>query len=367
MFLSLDVSTLTVSSESTSEPSLDKFFRVFWGGPDCPPRRLRDILKQRIDAVPSGGEILWATYYFRDQGLAEALLQASRRGVKVRVVLEGKPRTERANRSVLNLLKGDDGLGNGLRALCHHMIGIRFRRSRLHEKLYYFSHPEPHVLVGTFNPSGNFPEDPTIISEIGDQDRGHNVLVEVADPVLVRELFSHAQRLFCSMHGPWESFLPASNRVVCSGKTRIIFFPRLRSKEFYRLFSGLGHGSRLRIAVSHLNDPRICKHLFVLIRQGVNVEILTHATKRRVPSWVEKKMLRNGVIFKRYIHPEGLPMHNKFMLIDTPDRQVVTFGSLNLSVRSLYTNHELLVVNENPELYQIFSRRWDEMSREINT
>ena len=60
-------------------------------------------------------------------------------------------------------------------------------------------------------------------------------------------------------------------------------------------------------------------------------------------------------------------MHNKFMLIDAPDRQVVTFGSLNLSVRSLYTNHELLVINEDPELYQIFSRRWDEMLTEINT
>jgi phosphatidylserine/phosphatidylglycerophosphate/cardiolipin synthase-like enzyme len=366
MLLPQDVSTLTVSSESTFVPSPDNFFRVFWGGPDYPPRRLRDLLKERIDAVPSGGEILWATYYFRDEGLAAALLQASRRGVKVRVVLEGKPRTERVNRSVLKLLKGDAGLGDGLRVLCHNMLGIRFRRSRLHEKLYYFSHPAPHVLVGTFNPSGNFPEDPNIISEIGDQDRGHNVLVEVADPVLVRELFSHAQRLFCSMHGPWESFLPASNRVICSGKTRILFFPRWRGKEFYRLFSGLGDGSRLRIVVSHLNDPGICKHLFLLKRQGVIVEIITHDTKRRVPSWVENEMLRNGVIFKRYIHPEGLPMHNKFMLIDAPDRQVVTFGSLNLSVRSLHTNHELLVINETPDLYQSFSRRWDEMSREIN-
>lgn len=358
---------MAVSSESTSETSPDKYFRVFWGGPDCSPRHLRDILEERIHAVPSGGDILWVTYYFRDEGLAEALLRASRRGVTVRVVLEGKPRSQRANRSVLRLLKGEDGLGDGLRVLCHNMIGHRFRRSRLHEKLYCFSHPQPHVLVGTFNPSGNFPEDPTIISDIGDQDRGHNALVELADPVLVRELFCHAQRLFCSMHGPWERFLPTSNRVITSGKTRIIFFPRLRSKELYRLFSGLGDGSRLRIAVSHLNDPGICKHLFALTRQGVNIEILTHDTERRVPSWVEREMLRNGVMFKRYIHPEGLPMHNKFMLIDAPERQVVTFGSLNLSVRSLYTNHELLVINEDPELYHIFSQRWDEMSREIET
>lgn len=354
------------SSESSSVSSPDNFFRVFWGGPDFNPRRLRDILEERICAVPSGGEILWATYYFRDEGLAEALLQANRRGVRVRVALEGRPRTERANNSVIGLLKGDDGLGDGLRIICHNKIEKRFKRSRLHEKLYCFSHPEPHVLVGTFNPSGNLPEDPTIISEIGDQDRGHNTLVEVADPVLVQGLFEHAQHLFRLNHGPWERFLPAANRALSSGKTRILFFPRLRSHQFGRIFSGLGNGSRLRMAVSHLNDTGICKHLFRLIRQGVQIQILTHDTERRVPSWVEDEMLRNGVNFTRYIHPERLPMHNKFMLIDAPDRQLVTFGSINLSERSLHVNHELLMISEEPFLFQVFQQRWDDMLREAN-
>jgi phosphatidylserine/phosphatidylglycerophosphate/cardiolipin synthase-like enzyme len=54
-------------------------------------------------------------------------------------------------------------------------------------------------------------------------------------------------------------------------------------------------------------------------------------------------------------------MHNKFMLIDTPERQIVAFGSMNLSVRSLHVNHELLVITENQELYRAFRRRWDEL------
>ncbi len=58
-------------------------------------------------------------------------------------------------------------------------------------------------------------------------------------------------------------------------------------------------------------------------------------------------------------------MHNKFMLIDTRDRQVLTFGSMNLSVRSLRANHELLVIDETPDLYQAFQRRWDEMQMEL--
>jgi phosphatidylserine/phosphatidylglycerophosphate/cardiolipin synthase-like enzyme len=119
--------------------------------------------------------------------------------------------------------------------------------------------------------------------------------------------------------------------------------------------------SRLRIAVSHLNDPGICKRLFKLARQGVQIEVLAHDTERRVPPWVEEQMGLNGIDFRRYRNPEGLPMHNKFMLLEMPHRKVVTFGSMNLSVRSLRANHELLAIDETPELYEAFRQRWDEM------
>jgi len=52
-------------------------FRIFFGGPDCQPRTQRDLLKAPVSAVPSGGEILWTTYYFRDEALAEALVHAN--------------------------------------------------------------------------------------------------------------------------------------------------------------------------------------------------------------------------------------------------------------------------------------------------
>jgi len=212
---------------------------VFWGGPDCPPRRLRNLLLEQIHAVPAGGEILWITYYFRDTGLAEALLQARQRGVTVRVLMEKTPRTETANDKVKKLLAA---LNQNLRVLNHTRFLKIFKKSRLHEKLYYFSHPAPHVLVGTFNPSGDFPEDPAIIHEIGDQDRGHNLLIKFSEPILVQGLHAHAQRLFCMTHGPWERFLPVANRSISSGNTQILFFPRWRNKQFYRLF--LAHRSR---------------------------------------------------------------------------------------------------------------------------
>jgi len=358
---------LLIPADEAQYQSLVAPFQVFWGGPDRPARCLRNLLEERIHAVPSGGEILWVTYYFRDEGLAQALLLARRRGVRVRVVMEGNPRTGAVNVRVRNLLQGDDELGAGLRALDHRLRDVRSWKScRLHEKLYYFSHPVPHALVGTFNPSGNLQENPEIIEQVGDQDRGHNVLVVITDSVLVRGLHAHAQRLFKAHHGPWECFLPKNNRVLVSGATRILFFPRFRRGVLDSLFDQMRAESRLRIAVSHLNDPGICNRLFKLARQGVQIEVLAHDTERRVPAWVEEQMRLNGIDFRRYMHPEGLPMHNKFMLLEMPHRKVVTFGSMNLSARSLRANHELLVIDETSGLYDLFRRRWDEMLQEVH-
>ena len=353
--------------QSASDQPATDASQVYWGGPDLPERRLRDLLEERIHATPSGGEILWVTYYFRDEGLATALLQASNRGVRVRVAMEGDPRTGDINKRVRALLEGADGLGRGLRSLKHLIPDNRFLRlCRLHEKLYYFSHPLPYALVGTFNPSGNSSEDPAVLHKIGDQDRGHNMLVEICETTLIAGLYAHAEQLFAGHHGPWERFLPRLNMVLTSGNTRVLFFPRSQWSAFDALFDVLGPGSRLRMAVSHLNDRGICKRLFGLARQGVKIEIIAHDTKRRVPSWVEQQMLENGIIFNRYVHPEGLPMHNKFMLFETPGKRISAFGSMNLSVRSLRANHELLVVSEELPLYQEIEKRWRSMLKEIS-
>ena len=164
-------------------------FEIYFGGPDQPPGRLRDILAERIGDVPTSGAIDWVTYYFRDRRLARELLRAHRRGVKVTVTLEGHPRTPDANDEVIAMLDGPDGLGKGFRTVS--MTGLptpsgKRLQPRLHEKLYCFSHPKPVAFIGSFNPSGDIPEErPDIIYEIGDQDRGHNVLVGLSDPSLV--------------------------------------------------------------------------------------------------------------------------------------------------------------------------------------
>ena len=84
--------------------------QVFFGGPDKPSGLLRDLLAKHVDSVPPGGEILWATYYFRDLRLAEALVRARHRGVTVKLCIEASPKLKSANDAVRRRLASADGL-----------------------------------------------------------------------------------------------------------------------------------------------------------------------------------------------------------------------------------------------------------------
>lgn len=334
----------------------------YFGGPDLPRGCLRDVLARRVAAVPPGGEIDWVTYYFRDRPLAQELINAHHRGVRVRVTLDAKPRTSYANDRVLAMLSGPESLGRGLRALVHRPPPGVNRRPRLHEKLYCFSHPTPVALVGSFNPSGDDPEEePAIIDEILDQDRGHNFLVTIEDPNLVNGLVRHARHIHKGSHGLLERFDPALNRQLSSGETTIHFWPRIYPNPFSRLLQGFGSRALVRVAASHIKGPGGVRDLVGLARRGARVEVLAESTQRRVPAKIESTLLSAGVKLMRFQQPEGLPMHNKFVLVEDGSERWTLFGSCNWTSRSRWLNHEIGVITSNRALFETFSQRWDIM------
>ena len=310
---------------------------VHFGGPDKPARALRNLLESRVDAVPAGGSIDWTTYYFRDEALAEALVRALGRGVNVRVRVEGLPRHRGANDRVIELLKR--GIGGGLR-----VEKRLFGASHLHTKLYCFSGPQPRALVGSFNPSGNDPEDAAVVADIGDQDRGHNLLVEIDDPKLVEALTAGSS--------------------VDLGSEQTFFFPRLGGNPLDRRLSELGEGAKLRLAASHLSDGRTGQLLVRLVERGGSVEVLTHHTLRRSPEPVVQFLRSGGVRTYRYEHPKELPMHAKFILAEDRGRRWSAFGSYNLSRTSRWLNQELLMFSDDPQLWDALDRRWGEIMAE---
>ena len=335
----LDTDTAPKVDGSTVPPAVVRpLTEVYYGGPDLPPRALRDVLKAKVEAAPAGSEIIWATYYFRDLDLAESLVAARKRGVKVRIRIEGTPRKSGANSAAIETLRA--GLGEGLR-LQHSWFGL----ANLHAKIYTFTGPEPESMIGSFNPSGDETPDAELIADIGDQDRGQNLLVAFRDPQVARSLHRQAKRLW---KGKGISrFDRGMNRARKFDDARLYYFPRLRPDIVDRRVAQLGPGDRVQAAISHMDQGPFARQLAKAAERGAEIDLVVHDTARRVPKGVFRELDKAGVNIRRYCDVEGLPMHAKFVVIDDGGQRSAWFGSFNYTITSRYLNQEVLARSTN--------------------
>lgn len=328
--------------------------RVEFGGPDLQPRRLRNLLQSYVDASPPGSRIDWMTYYFRDRALAESLMRASDRGVAVQLVLEEHPRQPRANDAVIAMLR-QHGLGGGLHVSSSR--GGRGEKGHIHAKIYAFSHPDIGW-IGSFNPSGDEPEDPDVIAEIGDQDRGHNLLIGIERPKLTRALRGMVDRM-ATIESKWlryMSWLPATD-----GDTRLYFYPRLRNLVVEPTIALLGRGAHIRGAISHLKKGPLTWALARCARRGGKVDLLVHDTTRRVSEKAIQILSEAGAAVRRVAHPNDLPMHAKFLLIEGGGRRTSWVGSYNFNDKSRFDNVELLVGSGDAHLFDALAGRFTQI------
>ena len=349
--------------------SRSESFEIHFGNPSQPAGYLRDVLASHITAVPPGGAIDWVTYYFRDTRLAGLLLQAHKKGVKVTVCLPSTPRVSDANQTVIKMLSGPDGLGNELKVV--NFPGIpappgRAWKPQLHEKLYCFSHPRPIAFVGSYNPSGNSPESqPEIIREIGDQDRGYNVLAGIVEPSLVQHLIEHVRRMHQTSPGLFYRFTDDANRVFKNSDTTIHFLPSLRPHPVVQFLNQIGSGAHVRIAASHIRATHAADIMIELARRGAEVEIIAESTHRRVTPDVEQRLINAGIRFRRADIFGGAPMHLKFVLVENGDQAWSIFGSFNWTKPSFWLNHEIIVITSNPSIFDQFTNCWNMLKNEV--
>ena len=334
--------------------------RIIFGGPDLAPRLLRDELQARVEAVPKGGKIAWSTYYFRDRALAQALIDASDRGVEVLLRIEGIPRFPEVNEPVIALLE-NDGLEGGLKV---HRPPKRLFEKRYpywHSKIYCFSHPTPSALIGSFNPSGNDPEDARIIADIGDQDRGHNLLVEFGGAKAFRALRWRVRRM-----GGWCARLdPLQNLPLRIGASTVWSYPRASAGIIDRQLRLLGAGDSIRGAVSHLKRGPLADALVGAAQRGAAISLLLHDTERRVREEVLAELVDAGISAERYVHPAELPLHLKFLIAESGGKRRAWFGSFNFNQRSYRHNYEILVGTEDAAVIDALDQRLAEVAAEI--
>ena len=331
--------------------------RVLFGGPDMAPGALAAALAERIEAVPAGGEILWSAYYFGDGNLARLLVEADRRGVRVVLNLEARPRERNDNRPTAHFIAENGNLRGGFRETASAMPG------HLHEKIYFFSHPRPVALVGSYNPSVGGPVDDRFIASIGDQARGHNLLVEIAEPEIVAALRARVLEPPSFLAG---RFAREGGEVVERAGWRLAFFPRRDGRVIEKELDHF-RPHRVRIAASHIRDRAMVRALGRLTRAGVAVSIIAHDTQRRFPSRIEAACRKAGIEVRRYRHPERLPMHCKFILMENAGGARCLFGSANLTLTSRWLNREVLVSTDDPGVCAALDARWRTLEAEISS
>ncbi len=232
------------------------------------------------------------------------------------------------------------GLGGGL-----HLFRPEVKGGHLHAKIYAFSEPDV-AWIGSFNPSGDEPEDRGVIAEIGDQDRGHNLLLGITRPKLTSELRQFVGRLSSTRRTPYPLRLE-SYRPAWDGDSGLYFYPRMITKVVEPEVRKLRRGDRLRGAISHMNQGPFSAALAAAAGRGADLDLLVHDTERRVASEVVDALRKSGASIRRVRHAAGLPMHAKFLVVQRSGRSAAWLGSYNFNDRSRRRNAEVLLCTED--------------------
>ena len=233
--------------------------RVYFGGPDLKNNALRDRLLQSIRDSSPNSTINWMCYYLNEPKIFNALLEAAGRGVKITILLERNPRTAAVNQfAIERLRKQSDNRITVIAARKKPLwewVGIRWQ-PHLHGKLYYFSHPAPHIYIGSYNPTGGTEDLPIdIIGEIGDHSISHNVLVKLESENAIRALNSYFMYMSSRVYRSTARIRPSHNRTLFIDNLQFNFLPTMRTHPAHTLLTKIDPGAKIKCAISHLKGP----------------------------------------------------------------------------------------------------------------
>ena len=338
---------------------------VHFGGPDLKKYALRDILLDCINQTPASGIIHWICYYLNDRSILDALANAATRGVSITIFIEATPRIPEINRASIEYLRNHAPAQIKIiladKKPAWEYFGLHWR-PHFHGKLYYFSHPNPHVLLGSYNPTAGADElSDQLLGEIGDHSISHNALVDISDNIAVSIFATYIN----SLHQRWFRSIarctPSHNQTHHAGDWDINYLPRLRTHPIQRLLTKNDKPAVVKCAISHLKGPGIRRTLLNALRSGKEIEILLDSTQRRVSREHLSFLEQNNIRYYQPTLPPNCLMHNKFILCESENEASVTFGSYNWSARSRYLNHEIIASTSDGSIVSRFKQRWEKI------
>ncbi len=340
--------------------------KTFFGGPDKAKNLLRDTLVKHIAAVPADGQISWLCYYLHDPIIFHALISAAKRGVKIALTIDGRARSPSINQaSIDQFSQANHSLIEvivvKMRSIWEY-FGIHWH-PHLHSKLYYFSHPKPQVLVGSYNPTASSEHiDEASIKKIGDHSISHNILVKIDDQNTVSHLKNYISTMQNHWRRPFTRILPSHNTAFRSDNWTVNFLPRLSAHPINTLLSKNDSNVSVRCAISHLKGPGILNPLKIAINTGKTIELLLESSQRRVSNKHLAFLDKHQIKYYQPKLEKNCLMHSKFILYQSDQEHCVMFGSFNWSTRSRLLNHEVVACSHDKEIVVEFEQRWNQIT-----
>ena len=334
---------------------------TYFGGPDLEKNALRNILLKHIQNVPANGHICWMCYYFNEPKLFNALIEAAERGVQIELVIDASPRTPEINAACLSMLKNHQCIQiiEVTTMPFWQYLGIDWH-GHMHSKMYYFSHPGPHVLIGSYNPTTDSNQiKPDLIEKIGDHTISHNTLIQIDSTSVINLLLRYFKTIKKNTLN--NRFSHLHNNIHCNDNWSIHFLPRWKKHPVITLLKQQDDNAEVKCAISHLKGPGILNPLIHARKKGKHIKLLLDSTARRVSQKQLKSLDKYNILYHQIPMQDQALMHNKFIIYKSEKSNCVMFGSFNWSRRSWWLNHEIIACSYDKNIIAAFEQRWNQM------
>ncbi|GAA0681136.1 phospholipase D-like domain-containing protein [Natronoarchaeum mannanilyticum] len=317
---------------------------------------LPDAPELPVDRIERAEErVLLAGYTFSDQRVADALIDARDRGVRVEVAVDAEPVggvTERQVRALDRLVEA------GIDVVA---IGGERARYRFHHPKYAVIDDEALVTTENWKPAGTG----------GHSSRGWGVVVHGADTAAsLREVFDADVGWRDAV--PWSEYrtdVDPEPATPANGSFPRRVTPERMDADAVRLLTAPDNAeSELEALLADANDSILIQQVSIggrdnplldatldAARRGVSVRILLSSAwyaeeeNRKLADWLERRAAAEDLDLRvKLADPRGRyeKIHAKGVVVD---EESAVIGSVNWNNNSLRENREVAVVVEGPE------------------
>lgn len=339
---------------ATGGPTFQVFFSVpkMDGSANARDYTLETQLKSLLTHTPAGAQVRVSLFHFTRGTMADAFVAAKRRGVDVRIVLDG------ANAEYAAYDKLKAGLGAANVTLCtarDACIGTGIN----HNKFFLFSKLDDGSTNVVVQSSANLTA--AQLSE-------HNNMVVIRnDP-----------KLYAGYRAYWEDLrrhrqdLNYYTTVNGTHAVKAYFFPRNSGGDtIVNVLDNISscRNTKVRVAMAFFAQNRlaVADALARQARRGCDVRVVVRDGDDTGASVASRIRAGGGKVEKYKMHANGEGVHSKYLLIEGNylgvRRKLVWTGSHNYTGGALRINDETLLKITNDAVYDKFAANWTAINR----